>query len=66
MPHREHEVGAHEDVDLAELDLLGVIEVARRSKDDEKRVPVALELRPLVSDDRVLDGELVELERLGE
>ena len=66
VSHGEDEVGADEDVHLAELDLLGVVEVARRAQDDEQRVAVALELRTLVGDDRVLDGELVQLECLGQ
>ena len=53
-------------MDLAELDLLGLVEVARRAQDDEQGVAVALELRPLVGDDGVLDGELVQLELRGE
>ena len=57
---------ADEDVDLAELDLLDVVEVARRAQDDEQRVAVALELGSLVGDDRVLDRQLVQAELLGD
>ena len=57
--------GPDEDVDLAELDLLDVVEVGGRAKDDEQRVAVALELGPLVGDDGVLDGDLVQAELLG-
>ena len=62
----DHEVGTDEHVDLAELDLLGLVEVARRAQHDEQRVAVALQLGPLVGDDGVLDGELVELELGGQ
>ena len=62
VAHGEDEGRADEDVDLAELDLLGLVEVPRRAKDDEQRVVVALELRSLVREDCVLDGERVELE----
>ena len=59
---RQDEVGADEDVHLAELDRLGLVEVARRAQHDEQRVVVSLELRALVGDDRVFDGERVQLE----
>jgi hypothetical protein len=36
-------------VDLAELDLLRLVEVARRAQDDEERVAVPLQLGALVS-----------------
>ena len=62
----EHEVRSDEDVDLAELDLLVLVEVGGRAQHDEQRVAVALELRPLVGDDRVLDRDLVEAELLGD
>ena len=55
-----------EDVQLAELDLLDVVEVAGRPQDHEQRVAVALELRALVGVDRVLDGEFVQVELRGE
>ena len=61
MAHGDDEVRPDEEVHLAELDLLGLVEVARRPQHDEERLPVALELGPLVGD-RVLDGELVEVE----
>ena len=48
--------------DLAELDRLLGIQVARGLEDEEERVAVDLELRPLVCLDRVLDRQLVQLE----
>ena len=74
VPHGDGEVPAEEQVQLAELHLLGRVEVARGLEDDEQRAAVALELRPLVGLDRVLDrqlgqvvllGQLPELGRLG-
>jgi hypothetical protein len=61
----EHEVGPDEQVDLAELDLLDLVQVAGRPQDHEQGVAVALELGPLVGDDGVLDGQLVQAELLG-
>ena len=58
--------GPDEDVDLAELDLLGVVEIGRGAQHDEQRVAVALQLWPLVGNDRVLDRYLVEAELLGD
>ncbi len=66
VPDGQHEVRADEDVDLAELDLLDVIEVTRGAQDDEQRVAVALQLRTLVGDDRVLDRDLVQPELLAD
>ena len=61
----DDEVLADEYVDLAELDLLFLVEVSRGAQHDEERVVVAFQLRSLVGDDRVLDGELVKREFLG-
>jgi hypothetical protein len=64
VANREHEVRAHEDVDLAELDLLVGIQVRRRPEHHEQRVAVALQLRALVGDDGVLDRDLMQAELL--
>src|SRR4051812_48241343 len=53
---------AHEDQDLAELDLLDVLVVARRLEDHEEVLAVLLELGPLMGVDRVLDRERVQPE----
>ena len=66
VPHGDREVRAEEQVQLAELDLLGRVEVPRGLEDDEQRVAVPLELRPLVGLDRVLDGELGQVVQLGQ
>ena len=66
MADREDEVRSDEDVDLAELDLLLLVQVRGGPEDDEQRVAVALQLWPLVRDDRVLDRELVQAELLGD
>ena len=62
MADRDHELRPGEDVHLAELDRLGLVDVARGAQDEEQRVAVALELGPLVGDDRVLDRQLVQVE----
>ena len=64
LPHRDHEARAEEDGDLAELDLLALVDVVRGAQDDEPHVVVALELRSQMERLRVLHGELVEAEAL--
>ena len=49
-------------MDLAELDRLGLVDVAGGAQDDEDRAVVVLELRPLVGVAGVLDRERVEVE----
>lgn len=66
MPHADHEVRADEHVQLAELDLLDLVAVPRRVQHHEQGVAVALQLRALVSHDRVLDGQLVQVELPGQ
>jgi hypothetical protein len=56
----EHEVAADEDVDLAEVDLFDVVEVAGGAQHDEHGVAVAFQFRRLVRDDRVFDGQFVQ------
>ncbi len=65
VPYGQHEVRADEDVQFAELHLLGLILVASRPQHHEKRVAVTLQLRPLVRGDRVLHRQLVQPELLG-
>ncbi len=62
----DDEVGANEDVELAELDRLSRVEVAGGAQDDEERAIVALQLRPLVGFDGILHRELVQAELLGD
>ncbi len=62
MPDGDAEVRPNEQVQLAELDLLDVVEIASRAQDDEQGVAVALELGPLVRLHGVLDRELVQVE----
>ena len=69
MPHGDHEVRSGEDVQFAELDLFGRIEVAGGPQDDEQRVVVAFQFAALVGLDGVLDGQFVQAEeftQLGE
>jgi hypothetical protein len=62
VAHGDHEVLAGEDVDLAELHRLGLVDVAGRAQDAEHGVAVAFELGALVGVDGVLDGQLVQVE----
>ncbi len=62
MADRDHELGADEEHDLAELDGVVGVDVAGRLEDHEQGVVVDLELGPLVGVDGVLDGQLVEAE----
>jgi hypothetical protein len=55
---------ADEDVELAEVDLLDLVEVSGRAEHHEQRVPVSVRLGPLVGDDGVLDRQLVQVELL--
>ncbi len=66
VPHRDHEVGTDEHVDLAGLDGVLLVDVPERLEDQEEAVLVALELGPLVGLDRVLDGQRVQAEDLGD
>ena len=62
----DHEALAEEDHDLADLDELVAVDVARGLEHDEERVAaVDLELGALVGVDGVLDGQRVQLEVLG-
>ena len=60
MPHGDDEPWTDEDRDLAEQDGLGLVHIAGRTEHDEQGVPVALELRPLMRLDGVLNRELVQ------
>jgi hypothetical protein len=57
---------AHEDVDLAKLDLFDVVEVTSGPKHDEQRVVITFDLGPLMRVDRILDGQRMQLELGGE
>ena len=69
---RDDEVGADEDHDLAGLDDLAgqghgfVFDVVDGLEDQEQRLVVALQLRPLMGVHRVLDGQLVQAEHVGD
>ena len=62
VSHGDHEVGAGEHVQLAELDPLVHLDVASRPEHREQHVAVALQLRALVSGDGVLDRQVVDSE----
>ena len=52
-------------MDLAELDLLDLVQVAGGAQHREQGVAVAFQLGSLVGDDGVLDRQLVQAELLG-
>src|SRR4029450_4929976 len=54
--------GAHEDVGLAEHRAVVLAIHLRGAESHEERVPVALQLGPLMGEQGVLDGQLVETE----
>ena len=61
----DDEAGPDEDRDLAELDLLALVDVARGAQHDERDAAlVGLDLRAQVEALRVLDGEVVQAERV--
>lgn len=71
VPNRHREIGAGEDHEVAGLDDLAdrmdfVWNVADSAQDEEQRVVVAFQLRPLMSVDDVLDGQGVQVEDLGD
>jgi hypothetical protein len=62
MAHAHYEVFSHKEVDFAELDPLLLVQVAGRLEHDEERIPVALQLGPLVGVSRILDCQPVQAE----
>ena len=60
VPDADDEVAAHEQVDLAGLDGVVLVDVPERLEDQEQPVVVALELGPLVGLEGVLDGQRVQ------
>src|ERR687897_2512715 len=62
MTHAHYEVFSHKEVDFAELDPLLLVQVAGRLEHDEERIPVALQLGPLVGVSRILDRQPVQAE----
>jgi hypothetical protein len=62
MAHGDDVVVTEEDEQLAELDHLGRVDVARGLQHEQQHVVEDLELRALMGLDRVLDGERVKLE----
>src|SRR4051794_37771404 len=62
MTHTDDEAVAYEQKDLADLHGLDVVVVVRGLQHEEQRVAVELDLRTLERVDRVLHGELVQVE----
>src|SRR5215216_8073559 len=66
VAHAHYEVFSHKEVDFAELDPLLLVQVAGRLEHDKERIPVALQLGPLVGVRRILDRQPVQAELLGD
>jgi hypothetical protein len=66
VANRDHETGGGEDRELADVDHLFRVDVARRLDHHVDRLPVGLQLRALMSPDGVLDRQLVQPELLGD
>ena len=66
VAHVHEEPFAEEGLDLPELDVLQLLDVAGGLQHHEEAVVVLLELGALVGLEGVLDGELVEVERLAD
>src|ERR671912_2888919 len=66
VTHAHYEVFSHKEVDFAELDPLLLVQVAGRLEHDEERIPVALQLGPLVGVSRILDRQPVQAELPGD
>src|SRR5215207_5474576 len=65
VTHAHHKVFSHKEVDFAELDPLLLVQVPGRFEHDEERIPVALQLGPLVGVRRILDRQPVQAELPG-
>src|SRR5918998_2762000 len=66
VAHAHYEVFSHKEVDFAELDPLLLVQVAGRLEHEEERLPVALQLGPLVGLRRVLDCQPVQAKLPGD
>src|SRR5918995_5623139 len=66
VAHAHYEVFSHKEVDFAELDPLLLVQVAGRLENDKERIPVALQLGPLVGVRRILDRQTVQAELPGD
>src|SRR5215204_4690226 len=65
VAHAHYEVFSHKEVDFAELDPLLLVQVTGRLEHDEERIPVVLQLGPLVGVRRILDRQPVQAELPG-
>src|SRR5215207_10591393 len=66
MPDRHNVIGTEEDVQLAEFDLLLLVEVASRTEHGEEQRTVPFQLWTLVGGDCIIDGQWVEVELDGD
>jgi hypothetical protein len=71
VPDRDHEIGTDEDHDLAGLDDFAgqrhrhVFDVVDGLEDQEQRLVIAFQLRPLVGAHGIFDGKFVQAEHVG-
>jgi hypothetical protein len=65
MTDGDHKLGSEEQMYLAQLHDLDRIDVAGRPQDHERRFVIAFQLRSLVRVDGILDGQVVQIELLG-
>src|ERR671913_1206238 len=66
VTHAHYEVFSHKEVNFAELDPLLLVQVAGRLEHDKERIPVALQLGPLVGVRRILDRQPVQAKLPGD
>src|SRR5919107_2664967 len=66
VAYAHYEVFPHKEVDFAELDPLLLVQVAGRLEHDKERIPVALQLGPLVGVRRIFDRQTVQAELPGD
>ncbi len=64
VPHGDHVLVTHEDVDFAEVHLFHIVAVPGRPEHQEQALAVVLQLGPLVPCQRVLNGQRVKVEFL--
>src|SRR5918998_4120878 len=66
VAYAHYEVFPHKEVDFAELDPLLLVQAAGRLEHDKERIPVVLQLGPLVGVRRILDRQPVQAELPGD
>ena len=65
LTHRNHEIRTDKNADLAEVDFLAGVVIASGAKNDQFHIRLeVLDLRPQVKSAGILDGQLVQAERV--